>query len=196
MTDKYDIILSAEEQFAREVTLGVIVQRPLTVWHYLIPGMFIIDFLRRNSEIRRYAYHFMFPRKQALEAANLIAAGEERPEVLARLEISTGNWLASVDLNSPKILEQQIMVIDCLIDHYIKLMAADGHTYSFLIKNAYQSKSRYADFLAQLGNFERKLDIAILDKKGADEAVRQRLIAEQNQLEKHRKKSIDKYFLA
>ena len=30
--DKYDIIVNAEQQFAREVTLGVIVTRPLTVW--------------------------------------------------------------------------------------------------------------------------------------------------------------------
>ena len=36
--EKYDIIVDAEQQFAREVTLGVIVTRPLTVWHYIIPG--------------------------------------------------------------------------------------------------------------------------------------------------------------
>ena len=46
--DKYDIILSAEEQFAREVTLGVIVTRPLTLWHSIIPGMFVIDFLWKS----------------------------------------------------------------------------------------------------------------------------------------------------
>ena len=36
--EKYTIIVNAEEQFAREVTLGVIVTRPLTVWHSIIPG--------------------------------------------------------------------------------------------------------------------------------------------------------------
>ena len=58
--EKYNMILAAEEQFAREVTLGVIVTRPLTVWHYIIPGMFIIDFLRRGSAIRRYNKHFIY----------------------------------------------------------------------------------------------------------------------------------------
>ena len=67
--DKYNIIVNAEEQFAREVTLGVIVTRPLTAWYYIIPGMFIIDFLRRGSAIRQYTKHFMFPRKLALDAA-------------------------------------------------------------------------------------------------------------------------------
>jgi hypothetical protein len=46
--EKYKMILMTEEKMAREVTLGVIVTRPLTVWHYIIPGMFIIDFLRRG----------------------------------------------------------------------------------------------------------------------------------------------------
>jgi hypothetical protein len=52
--DKYDIIINAEQQFAREVALGVIYLRSPSVWHYVIPGMFIIDFLRRGSIIRKY----------------------------------------------------------------------------------------------------------------------------------------------
>ncbi|HUT72765.1 MAG TPA: NF038143 family protein, partial [Desulfatiglandales bacterium] len=66
MKTKYDMILSAEGSFARTVALGVVVRRPLTAWHYLIPGMFLIDFLRRSAEIRKYSEHFLFPRRQAL----------------------------------------------------------------------------------------------------------------------------------
>jgi hypothetical protein len=33
----YKMILMAEEKMAREVTLGVIVTRPLKVWHNIIP---------------------------------------------------------------------------------------------------------------------------------------------------------------
>ena len=66
--EKYKMILMTEEKMAREVTLGVIVTRPLTVWHHIIPGMFIIDFLRRGSALRRYTNHFMFPRKLAIDA--------------------------------------------------------------------------------------------------------------------------------
>ena len=73
MMEKYKMILMAEEKMAREVTLGVIVTRPLTVWHYIIPGMFIIDFLRRGSALRKYTEHFMFPRKLAIDAAQALA---------------------------------------------------------------------------------------------------------------------------
>jgi hypothetical protein len=61
--EKYEMILFAEEALARQVALGVIVTSPLTVWHYLIPFMFIFDFLRRNTILRRYAKHFLFPAK-------------------------------------------------------------------------------------------------------------------------------------
>ena len=53
--DKYHMILDGERQFAREVTLGVIVSRPQPVWRYILPGMFILDFLSRNRQIREYA---------------------------------------------------------------------------------------------------------------------------------------------
>ncbi len=69
--DKYDLIMDAEHQFAREVTLGVIVTRRLTAWHYLIPGFFIIDFFFFFSAIRQYTKHFMFPRKLAIDVAVL-----------------------------------------------------------------------------------------------------------------------------
>ena len=90
--EKYNLIVSAEEQFAREVTLGAIVARPPSAWSYLIPGMFIIDFLRRGSAIRKYTQHFMFPRKLAVDAARAVSQGEDEadaephsPQVIARI---------------------------------------------------------------------------------------------------------------
>ena len=62
--EKHNMILAAEEQLAREVILGRIVKRPMAVWSYLIPGMFIIDYLRRGSAIRLYTKHFMFSLSQ------------------------------------------------------------------------------------------------------------------------------------
>jgi hypothetical protein len=67
--DKYQIITSAEEQFAREVTLGVMIQRPLPALLYIIPGIFLIEYLRRGTAVRKYTKHFMFPRKLALLSA-------------------------------------------------------------------------------------------------------------------------------
>ena len=49
--DKYDMIEQAERQFAREVTLGVIVTSQLRPWYYIIPGYFIIDKLSIGAMI-------------------------------------------------------------------------------------------------------------------------------------------------
>ncbi|GAI64956.1 unnamed protein product, partial [marine sediment metagenome] len=58
----YGVILSYEESFARVVTMGVIVREPLTVWHLLIPFVFIFDFLRMKSETEIFVRNFLFPK--------------------------------------------------------------------------------------------------------------------------------------
>ena len=102
--ENYNMILAAEEQFAREVTLGVIVSRPLTVWHYIIPGMFIIDFLRRGTAIRQYTKHFLFPRKLALEAAQAISEKEDKSSITSHFEEDVSIWLNELKLFSPELL--------------------------------------------------------------------------------------------
>jgi hypothetical protein len=91
--EKYKMILMAEEKFAREVTLGVIVTRPLTVWRNLIPGMFIVDFLRREGALRKYTEYFLFPRKLAIDAAQALARGEEAAALFSHIEYDTTGWL-------------------------------------------------------------------------------------------------------
>lgn len=137
MSDNYELIIAAEKQFAREVTLGVIVQQPLSVWHYLIPGMFIIDFLRRTSAISRYTKHFIFPRQLALDAARQLLQGYEKAGVNSRLAAETGAWLNSLHLHSPQLARAQQHAVDLLIAHYTKLLSAGGPSHPELIENAY-----------------------------------------------------------
>ena len=132
--EKYKMILTAEEQMAREVTLGVIVTRPLTVWHYIIPGMFIIDFLRRGSALRKYTQTFMFPRKLAIDAAQALARGEDKSTLFPHIENETRSWLNSLDLYTPGLLQAQLAVIKLMVDHYAKLLKEDGYSVYALIK--------------------------------------------------------------
>ena len=139
--ENYKMILAAEEKMAREVTLGVIVTRPLTVWHYIIPGMFIIDFLRRGSALRKYTETFMFPRRQAIDAAQAIVQGEEKATLFSRIENETRAWLNSLELYTPGLLQAQLAEIELLVDHYVKLLKEDGYSLYALIKKAYQSRN-------------------------------------------------------
>jgi hypothetical protein len=195
MQKKYNTILSAEEDFARAVALGVIVKRPLTVWHYLIPGMFIIDFLKRGSEIRRYSEHFLFPRKVALNAAQNICIGKKRDETVSRVTEIIKGWLNSLKLYSTDLHKSQMEVVDLLIDHYIKLFHIESDNYYTLIKNAYSKQNNYEAYLSRLASAEGKVDRAIIDTLGETRVLRERLAAEQRQVETMRKKYVEIIFL-
>ena len=192
--EKYKMILAAEEKMAREVTLGVIVTRPLTVWHYIIPGMFIIDFLRRGSALRKYSEHFMFPRKLAIDAAQALARGEDKSTLFPHIENETRSWLNSLDLYTPGLLQAQLAVIKLMVDHYAKLLKEDGYSVYALIKKAYESRQNLQGFIDELTAAEAEVDRELIAKKGETEKLKAKISAEQEQLKERREKIIEEVF--
>jgi hypothetical protein len=192
--DRYDIITHAEEQFAREVGLGVIYLRPLSVWHYLIPGMFIIDFLRRGSIIRKYSETFMFPRKLALEGARSLSAGETRAAIDPHLEGEIKNWLTAHRLDHQDLVKAQKETVDLLMDHYLRLLQAEGESYYDLIEHAYSSRENFEVHLQQIAAAENNVDRAILAKVGDNPVVKEKLQLEAQQVENRRRKILEDIF--
>ena len=192
--DKFDIILNAEQQFAREVTLGVLYLRSLSVWHYLVPGMFIIDFLRRTSAIRKYSETFMFPRELALQAARDFPEGQNRADLDARLEAAIKNWLADLKLDSPDLIRAQKETVELLIDHYVRMLQAAGESYYDLIQNAYSSRAGFEAYLREITAAENKVDRAILARAGDKPALKEKLQLEAQQVEKRRHKIMEDIF--
>ena len=184
----------AEEKLAREVTLGVIVTRPLTVWHYIIPGMFIFDFLRRGSALRKYTEHFMFPRKLAIDAAQALAQGEDETGVFSHVANDTGTWLNSLDLNTPGLLQAQLTVIKLLVDHYARLLKEDGYSDYALIKKAYENRVSFQGFIDELTAAEAEVDRERIAKLGETEKLTAKILAEQAQLRERRAKIIEEVF--
>ena len=192
--EKHKMILMAEEKLAREVTLGVIVTRPLTVWHYLIPGMFIIDFLRRGSALKKYTEHFMFPRKRAVDAAQALAQGQPEAEVFEHVETDTRAWLSSLDLYTSGLLQAQVNAIKLLVDYYGKLLKEEGYSVYALIKAAYQTRENLQGFYDKLTAAEAEVDSELLAKMGENEKLKEKILAEQKQLEERRAKIIEEVF--
>jgi len=190
----YDIILTAEVDFARAVALGVVVKRPLTAWHFLIPGMFIFDFLRRTSEIKRYSDLFLTPRKLALAAALDICKGEDRKNKLFRIEEEIGQWLVSLKLYSARLQLRQMEAMQVLIDHYSKLLNVEGNSYHSLVENAYKTRENYEAYLSRLASTEREIDRAIAEMKAETQDIWERLQREQLQVDDLRKKEVNKIF--
>ena len=100
MSYKKALILGAEESFARRVVLAEIVTRPVKPLLQLIPGMFIFDFLKRTTEIKRYSQYFLFPRKLAMDLSLQIIDGEQKENTLLLAEEKIKEWLISLRLYS------------------------------------------------------------------------------------------------
>ena len=192
--DKCDIIMNAEEQFAREVTLGVIVTRPLTAWHTLVPGFFIVDYLRRGSAIRQFTKYFMFPRKLALDAA-VAVTGEENKETLnSRIREDISRWLESRDLYSLDLVQAHVELIEQLEAHYLKLLDSDGNTVNYLIENAYQHRDNFKQFIETITSAENEVDRLVIEQLGDKENVKEKILSEQQQIAKRRQKILDEVF--
>lgn len=194
MDNKYDMIVAAEEAFARQVALGVIVTTPQSVFHYLIPFMFIFDFLRRNATIRQYTKHFMFPRKLAIDAAQEILEGQEKAKRVSEIEPEIQAWLSELTLFSLAIQQKQMQVIHLLIEHYMKLLQADGDTYNALIWNGYDNRQTYEAYLSQLSAAEEELDRAIIEELGETEKLREKILAEREQVRRLCEKRVNQIF--
>jgi len=192
--EKYDIIVEAEQQFAREVTLGVIVTRPLTAWHTIIPGFFIIDFLRRGSAIRQYTKHFMFPRKLAMDAAVAEMQGENKESMKYDLEDDTRIWLESLKLYSPDLVKAHLELIEVLAAHYLKLLNAEGDTFNLLIEHAYQNSENFEQFIKTVTSLENEVDLQVIEQLGGNEKVKEKIEAEQLQIAKRRHRILEEIF--
>ena len=192
--EKYDIIVNAEQQFAREVTLGVIVTRPLTMWHYIIPGFFIVDYLRRGSAIRQYTRHFMFPRQLAMDAAAAEIQGGGKDARDSDLETEIKNWLQSLGLYSPDLVKAHAVLVEILAAHYLKLLKTDGETMNQMIEQAYQDGENFKQFVRTVTDAENEVDRQVIEQLGGDEKVKEKIAAEQEQIAKRRQKILDQVF--
>ncbi len=186
MLKKHEHIIAAEEALARRIALGVIVNRPVKPLLQLIPGMFIFDFLKRNKEIRRFSQYYTFPRRVAMEVAR------EETHELAEEKIKA--WLGIANLNAPAIVRAYMGILDVLIEHYKKLLRAEGETFNDFIRGVYETREGYKGHLNQLTTAERDLDRAVAETLGENNEVRQRLLEEQIQAQEQRNKEIDSIF--
>lgn len=167
---KYESILSKEQALAKAVAITVIKSKPFTVWEVTIPIVFILSYMRLKSTREVFTQNFLFTKKLALEAAlDMIKKGQPREEVMSLIEDKTNSILTSVKegVYSEEIRQKQLKEIDLLIDHYCKLLEAEGKDYASLVINAYQRQKDYSTFLRQLKDAEKQVTNAARQTLGA-----------------------------
>jgi hypothetical protein len=170
---KYENILGQEQSLAKTVAKTVIEQPPLTAWEIMIPIVFLFNFLRFKRAREIFVLNFLFTKKSALEAAfNMVKRGETKEEAIARVKEKTGEILASDQkgIYSSKIRQRQMREIDLLIDHYCKLLNAEGKDYATMVKNTYPDRKDYTAFVEQLEQVEREVIRAATQTVGTSSA--------------------------
>ncbi len=160
---KYEKILSQERSLAKTVANGVIGQNPVGVWDVLIPIVFLFNFLSFKRARETFALNFMFTKKLALEAAfNMIKRELNKEEAMTQIKDKTSQILASdkKGIYSVKIRQKQMREIELLIDHYYRLLNAEGKDYATMVKNTYKNRKDYAAFIMQLEQVEKEVNRA------------------------------------
>lgn len=135
----------------------------MSVWEVTIIPIFIFSYLNLKRTRELSAQNFLFTKELALKAAfDMIKKGRSREAVLSRVEEETSKVLSAHDkgIYSEDIRLRQLQEIECLLDHYCKLLEAEGESYHSLARDAYGSHQRYAVFLHDLKQLEREVNLA------------------------------------
>ncbi|MGD8226470.1 MAG: NF038143 family protein [Desulfobacteraceae bacterium] len=166
---KYDTILSQERAWARGVALAAMKQRPITVWEVMIPIFILFNYMRLKGAREVFAQNLLYTKKLALKAAfAMVKNALNREDAMSPVREETQELLASVKdgIYSEKIRQKQLQEIDLLIDHYSRLLKAEGKDYASLLVSAYWSQKDYEAFLVRLKGAESEVNLAAVETLG------------------------------
>jgi len=154
---KRDSILARERSLAKGVASSVIETKSVTAWEIMIPILFLMSLFQTKRSRETFALNFLFTKKLSLEAAfTMIDTGKSREEVREQIKDKTGNILAGdkAGLYSSKIRQKQLKEMDLLVDHYTRLLEAEGKDYPSMVRHAYRTRENYTAFLEELEQAE------------------------------------------
>ena len=138
---------------AQGLAASLIRPKTLTVWEIMIPVIFILNYVKLKHSREIFVQNQMFTKKMALDAArDMKKKGASKEAVMEQIQAKTRELLTSVPggIYSDDIRRQQLKEMDLLLDHYIKLLNAEGRDYASLVTNAYQSAAEYNSFFSEL----------------------------------------------
>jgi len=172
---KFNHIYNYERHVGSAVALRVIKSKPIGVWEFLIPIVFILHFMRNKQSREVFIQNYMFTKRHALDAAfKMLKKGLGKQDVMTNVKDKTRALLTAPQtrgIYSDAIRRQQMREIDLLFDHYGKLLGVEGEDYAALVRNAYGNRSGYMEFHEQLTTAEKKVSDAARQTLGSQADV-------------------------
>ncbi len=170
---KHENILAQEKALAKSVASVVIGQSPITAWDVLIPIIFIFNVLKFKRAREIFTLNFLFTKKLALQGAfDMVKKGQSREDVLGQIRDQTSQILASdkKGIYSIKIRQKQMREMDLLLDHYFRLLNAEGKDYRSMVRHAYRTRQDFAAFVKELEGIEKEVNRAASQTVGTASA--------------------------
>ena len=170
---KHENILSQERVLAKTVASVVIGQNTVTVWDVLIPVVFVFNVLKFKRAREIFTLNFLFTKKLALQgAADRVKTGQSREDALGQIRDRTSQILASdkKGIYSIKIRQKQMREMELLLDHYFRLLNAEGKDYASMVKHAYRTRQNFAQFVKELEGIEKEVNRAASQTVGTASA--------------------------
>jgi hypothetical protein len=170
---KHENILAQEKALAKSVASVVIGQNPVTVWDVLIPVVFVFNVLKFKRAREIFTLNFLFTKKLALQGAfDMVKKGQSREDALGQIRNRTSQILAS-DKNgiySIKIRQKQMREMELLLDHYFRLLNAEGKDYRSMVRHTYRTRQDFAAFVKELEGIEKEVNRAASQTVGTASA--------------------------
>lgn len=160
LTKNFDICLKNATQQAYQIAGKALLVKPVGVWEVMIPVIFILSFFAHRQRRILFAQNVLFTKKLALEGARDIRKDDlNMADIRDRIKAQTDQILADDEqgVYSETIRDYQLEEIELLVAHYLKLLDAEGKSYSQLVKAAYNGRSAFKRFLDDLGRAEKKV---------------------------------------
>ncbi len=136
----------------------------------------------------------MFPRQLALDAAIAELQGEKKEPKSSDFVDNIKIWLESLNLYSPDLVVAHVGLIEILTAHYLQLLNAEGDTFYLLLEHAYQNHNNFSQFIEIITSAEYEVDRQVIEKLGGQEKVMEKILAEQQQIAKRRRKILEEVF--
>jgi hypothetical protein len=170
---KHENILAQEKALAKSVASVVIGQNPVTAWDVLIPIFFVFNVLKFKRAREIFTLNFLFTKKLALQGAfDMVKKGQSREDVLGQIRDQTSQILASdkKGIYSIKIRQKQMREMELLLDHYFRLLNAEGKDYRSMVRHAYRTRQDFAAFVKELEGIEKEVNRAASQTVGTASA--------------------------
>lgn len=156
----YKKIYAWEDKFARSVAYVLIPSRPIGVWEFLIPIVFLLNYMKNKQEREVLTQNIFFTKKLAMEAAReMHNKGLSKDQAMSAVKEKTRQLLASVEggIYSESIQKRQMDEIRFLLDHFDRLLSSEGDDIAAMMRKVYPHKKAYRDFLKSLKALEREV---------------------------------------